>query len=230
MPPPGTRPSGCCLCSGARRGRLSSGLGGSRPERELTPGGRSQACAHFQSPDADRNSLPGLGRDVTCLLAPARQEKCVPRGPGSWLLGHVPVTPPSTAPNLSWQGTSAYARPASRLTVGKDTGGRACPRSRSPAGKWWAQRKKPGHMSQAVGHRAQACGSGDAAQRGGSARPPSPPPGAGAAACGLSGAGDKVSCHCGRDTACPPPAAKSPGTPGLRPPSSPLRDVLQSPE
>lgn len=108
------------------------GLGGPRRERELNstgPGvwrpipGLNEFPKH-RARDTDHNSLQVLSWDSHVSAFPSEEGKKNASlvGTGSWLLGHVIVTPPSTTQKPSWQGTFEISQPDSQFTVRKDAG------------------------------------------------------------------------------------------------------------
>lgn len=109
------------------------GLGGPGRERELNstgPGvwrpipGLNEFPKH-RARDTDRNSLQVLSWDSHVSASPSEEGKQNASlvGTGSWLLGHVTVTPPSTTQKPSWQGTFEISQP--RLSVYSRKGRRA---------------------------------------------------------------------------------------------------------
>lgn len=73
---------------------------------------------------------------VMCLLSPGEAGKSASLvDTGSWLLGHVTVTPRAPLRIPSWQGTSQTSQPCLSVCDREQTrGGHGCPRSQSPGG------------------------------------------------------------------------------------------------
>lgn len=164
--------------------------------------------------DADRNSLPGLSQSRVCF--PQRdRKKFALVGPGSWLLGHVPVTPPSTTQNLGWQRTSEIGQPSLSAYSREGRGAVMTVQGHG------AREGSGGHSGKIEDTRARLSGTEPRPAAPGTwlramaqPWPPSPPLGAGAAAYRLSSAEDKMPHHSGHDTPASPgphPSAQEEG-------------------
>lgn len=154
------------------------GLGGASPDRELiSPGpgawgpvpGLSEFPKH-RARDAERNSRRVLGRGghVSAYPSEARENASDVGTGGGPRACHSHTPEHDSESELAGNPWDQPARPLS-LQSGRTRGGRGRPRSQSPGAERGAQWKRQGHVSWAVGHRAQTCSNRSAAESVGSA-------------------------------------------------------------